>query len=139
MGNEDNVMAEMGAAVEQGRAGDREGARIALEKLWEKAAEPLHRCSIAHFAADLQDSVADELMWDERALAALTGEHLQENRAFLPSLHLNLADVHRRAGHPAEARHHLDAAGVHLDLLSDDEYGRMIRSGIERNRAELGG
>jgi hypothetical protein len=145
--SDDNVMTAMAAAVEQGRAGDRAGARQALEQLWEKAqGDALHRCSIAHYAADVQDSVTDELMWDERALAAateLTDERTQEFdasmqvRALLPSLHLNLADAHRRAGNAAQARHHLAAATAHVDILPDDAYGQMIRSGIEKNQAAL--
>ncbi|MFF0379209.1 hypothetical protein [Actinoplanes missouriensis] len=137
-------MAAIGAAVEQGRAGDRAEARDSLTRLWESVGEngdALHRCSIAHYLADLQDTVADELAWDQRALAAVTDldderarrfdESLQV-RAFLPSLHLNLADAYRRAGRPDEARHHLAAAAVGLDLLPDDEYGSMIRTGVTR-------
>lgn len=147
--SEDNVMAAMAAAVEQGRAGDRTAARETLERLWDQVGEhgdALHRCSIAHYTADLQDSVTDELMWDERALAAatvLTDERAQEYhaslqvRAFLPSLHLNLADAHRRAGNAAQARHHLAAAAALADILPDDAYAQMIRSGIAKNQAAL--
>ena len=142
-------MTAMAKAVEQGRAGDKAAARQALHDLWETVGEqgdPLHRCSIAHYAADVQESVTDELMWDERALAAVTGltdERAREFRdslqvrAFLPSLHLNLADAHRRAGNATEARHHLAAATATVDILPDNEYGQMIRAGIERNLAAL--
>jgi hypothetical protein len=44
-----------------------------LERLWERVGitgDPLHRCSIAHTLADLQDDVRDELVWDRRALDA---------------------------------------------------------------------
>jgi hypothetical protein len=142
-------MAAIGVAVEQGRAGDRGGARTSLEKLWETVGEhgdALHRCSIAHYLADLQEAVTDELSWDERALAAVTDlsdertrrfhDSLQV-RAFLPSLRLNLADAHRRVGNPDEARRHLAAAVVDLDALPDDEYGSMIRGGVEKVRQAL--
>lgn len=145
----DHVMAAIGAAVEQGRSGDRAAARDALTTLWDRVGEhgdALHRCSIAHYLADLQDAVTDELAWDQRALAAVTD--LDDDRArshhdslrvraFLPSLHLNLADAYRRAGEPAEARHHLTAATTDLDTLPDDDYGAMIRSGIARAREAL--
>jgi hypothetical protein len=135
----DEVMAAIGAAVEQGRAGDRAGARDALTALWDRAGDdPLKRCSIAHYVADLQDSVADELAWDQRALAAANDlADPSQLRSFLPSLHLNLADAHRRSGHTAEARHHLGLAAEHLDLLPDDDYGRMIRGGMIKAREAL--
>jgi hypothetical protein len=104
----DAVMEEIRKAQELNVADDKAGARAILERLWETADDALHRCSIAHYLADLQGSVEDELRWDELALAAfpdLTDERIRayedswRARAFLPSLHLNLADVHRRAGH----------------------------------------
>lgn len=141
MPENDPVMAAIVAAVEQGRAGDRPGARQALEALWDETGDILHRCTIAHFAADLQDSVADELIWDERALAeasSVTEERIQQFdsswqvRQLLPSLHLNLADAHRRSGDFTKAAHHLAEARTHLDTLPDNDYGTLIRTGAEK-------
>ncbi|MFC7533272.1 hypothetical protein [Actinoplanes sp. GCM10030250] len=145
----DDTMIAIGQAVERGRAGDQAGARLALAELWETVGDhgdALHRCSIAHYLADLQESVADELLWDQRALGAVTDlsdERAQQFntslqvRAFLPSLRLNLADAHRRAGDFAEARHHLAAAVEDLDALPQDDYGAMIRAGVDKARAAL--
>ncbi|MFI5841775.1 hypothetical protein ACIA8K_18900 [Catenuloplanes sp. NPDC051500] len=142
-------MAAIGAAVEQGRAGDAQGAREALAALWARVGaegDALHRCSIAHYLADLQDEVVEELAWDERALDAvstLSDERVRrfhdslQVRAFLPSLYLNLADAHRRAGNRDEARPHLAAAVAGLDVLPDDAYGAMIRAGVENVRVAL--
>jgi len=137
-------MAGVGAAVEQGRAGDKAQARAALTGLWERVGsggDALHRCSIAHYLADLQEAVADELLWDQRALAAvvdLTDERAQrfheslQVRGFLPSLHLNLADDYRRVGDRDRAQHHLGVAGELAGGLPDDDYGSMIRGGIRQ-------
>nr|WP_250008910.1 hypothetical protein [Actinoplanes sp. M2I2] len=134
------------ATIERGRAGDRAGARQELERLWGETGDALHRCTIAHFLADLQDSVADELTWDQRALVAvtdLTDERAQKYnnsfqvRAFLPSLHLNLADAHRRSGHEAEAHRHVAEAEAELDSLPDDDYGRLIRTGLHKIKQAL--
>ncbi|GID27830.1 hypothetical protein [Paractinoplanes brasiliensis] len=139
-------MTAIAAAVARGQSGDRAGARQALAQLWDGSGDPLHRCSIAHYAADLQESVADELMWDERALAeasrltdarAKSYDAAWQVRALLPSLRLNLADAHRRAGDPEAARIHLSAALEHLDALPDDDYGKLIRAGVGRVRAVL--
>ncbi|MEU8660587.1 hypothetical protein [Actinoplanes philippinensis] len=147
--NPDSIMAAIGAAVEQGRAGERAEARESLTRLWDAVGEhgdALHRCSIAHYLADLQDTVMDELAWDQRALAAVTDldderarryhDSLQV-RAFMPSLHVNLADAYRRAGNAAEARVHLSAAAADLDALPENDYGSMIRAGIDKAREAL--
>lgn len=140
----DPVPAEITAAVEAGRAGDPEAARTQLAAIWQRLGEhgdPFHRCTLAHYAADVQDDPHEELRWDERALAAageVTDERVQAHDAslriagFYPSLHLNLADVHRRLGHDADARRQLELARQRIDALADDGYGRMIRSAIER-------
>lgn len=146
----DEVMTGIGAAVEQGRAGDKAQAREALAGLWERvgsAGDALHRCSIAHYLADLQDAVEDELLWDQRALAAVVdlsderAQRFHENlqvRGFLPSLHLNLADDYRRVGDADRARHHLGVAGELADGLPDDDYGSLIRGGIQQVAELLG-
>jgi regulator of sirC expression with transglutaminase-like and TPR domain len=138
-----DVMARIGEAVELGRAGDAEDARRRVAELWEDAevaADPLHRCTLAHFAADLQATVTDELAWDLRALEAadeITAEPAREHHpdldvaGFYPSLHLNLGDAYQRLGDAAGARHHLERARAAVDRLPEDGYGRMIRAGIE--------
>ncbi|MEV6345608.1 hypothetical protein [Actinoplanes sp. NPDC051851] len=142
----DTVMDEVRGAQETAVAGDRAGARVILERLWASTGDALHRCTIAHYLADLQDSVEDELHWDTLALSAfpgLTDERARsydaswQARAFLPSLHLNLADVHRRAGHPDEARQHLAAAEAAVDVLPTDDYGTMIRAALTSVREAL--
>jgi hypothetical protein len=145
----DPVMAELTAAVELGRGGQRAEARDQLTDLWERIGahgDPLHRVTLAHFLADLQDDVRQELAWDERALDAvheLTDDRLQEHtaslrvRGLLPSLHLNLADAHRRLGDTERAAAELARAGAEVGHLPDDGYGQLIRSGMDLVRAAL--
>lgn len=129
--------------------GDRAAARARFQALWETigpAGDPLHRVALAHHMADVQDDPAEAIAWDERALAA--ADSLSDDRArahhetlsvqaFYPSLHLNLAEGHRRLGNPDAARRHL-ALGLHaLDALPDDGYGRLIRGGLDRLAARL--
>lgn len=144
MTGSDPTTAEIAAAVEAGRSGDRATARDRLAALWEQlgaAGDPLHRCALAHYAADVAGDVHEELRWDERALAA--ADEVTDERAraldpslriagFHPSLHLNLADVHRRLGNDEPAWWHLRRATECVDALPGDGYGTMIRSGIER-------
>ncbi|WP_306214762.1 hypothetical protein [Actinoplanes sp. RD1] len=144
---DDDIMTAVATALAQGQAGNRAGARTALRELWDRPdADALHRCTIAHCLADLQESVADELAWDQRALAAadaLTDERAQRQdarwtvQALLPSLHINIADAYRRSGRFAEARPHLTDAVAATGALPDDEYGATILLGIDKVRAAL--
>ena len=140
---DDDVMGRVTAVV-QGQAGDRAAARRELAAIWteveQSGEDAFHRCVIAHFLADLQDDVRDELMWDERALAAVAGvtdERAQEYhpslqvRGFLPSLYLSLADDHRRLGDAERAHEFLRLAEGTIDALGDDAYGGLVRSGLD--------
>src|SRR5690348_685792 len=138
----DEVMARIVAAVELGRGGARDAARRDLEAVWDGIADDaFHRCVAAHFLADLQDDPRDELRWDERALeavAAVTDERAREYdaslqvRGFLPSLHLSLADDHRRLGDADRARVFLDQARAVSDVLGEDPYGATVRDAMEK-------
>lgn len=146
-----DVMAEIGAAVELGHRGETDAARRRLAQLWEDPAvraDPFHRCTLAHYAADLEPETADELRWDLLALAAadeVTDERARAHHAslsiagFYPSLHLNLGDDYQRLGDCAGARHHLERAREASADLPDEGYGRMIRAGIEGLAQRCGG
>ncbi|MFC9994138.1 hypothetical protein [Nocardia sp. NPDC127526] len=145
----DDVMIAINDAVTLGRQGDTAQAREQLTELWETMGpdgDPLHRVTLAHFMADLQDHAADALTWDLRALDAvdsLTDERAQQHhaalnvRGFYPSLHLNLADCYRRLGAFDTARKHLEAARSRVDALDDDGYGRGVLAGIGNVEAAL--
>ncbi|RDI55673.1 hypothetical protein DFR68_101507 [Nocardia mexicana] len=139
-------MAAINEAVTLGRQGDSATARDRLTALWEKIGaegDPLHRCTLAHYLADLFDHAADSLTWDVRALDAadaLTDERARQEHAslsvqgFYPSLHLNLADNYRRLGAFDTARRHLEAAEDRAGVLADDGYGAGVRAGITNVR-----
>ncbi len=142
-------MTAINDAVTLGRQGDTAQARETLAQLWSSIGgdgDPLHRCVLAHYMADLHDHAADGLTWDVRALDAadlLTDERAQQQdsaltvRGFYPSLHLNLADDYRRLGAFETAHRHLDAARERLDALSDDGYGAGVRAGMDHVEAAL--
>jgi hypothetical protein len=96
--------------------------------------------------ADVQDDVREELAWDLRALAAadlVTDERAAQAGIALPvaglypSLHLNVADCHRKLGDLDRARDHLQQARDTIGALGDDEYGRLIRNGLEQLARQL--
>ncbi|WP_280202902.1 hypothetical protein [Nocardia cyriacigeorgica] len=145
----DPTMAAITDAVSRGRAGDGAGARTALTELWADLGpqgDPLHRCTLAHYLADLHDDPAEALTWDVRALdaaEALTDTRTKEFdaalevRGFFPSLHLNLADNYRRLASFDAARSQVEAARRHLSALGDDEYGAMIRTAVDEVEAAI--
>ncbi|MFI6365759.1 hypothetical protein ACIBG0_23715 [Nocardia sp. NPDC050630] len=136
------TMTAITEAVELGRTSP-EDAREALLGIWAAIGphgDPLHRCTLAHYLADLYDDAAQALCWDVRALDAadsLTDERLHRHdatldvRGFYPSLHLNLADNYRRLGSFDAARREIDAARGYVDALGDNGYGAMIRAAID--------
>ena len=91
--------------------------------------------------ADLQEDPRDELVWDTRALVAadlISDARVRETSAaqsvaqFYPSLYLNLADVHRRLGDFEEARRYLELGYRCASTLTDDGYGQLVRTGLDR-------
>ena len=141
----DPTVIRIGEAVQLAHQGEREAARRVFAEIWEEIGgeqgDPLHRCTLAHSMADVQDDVREELVWDQRALAAadlLTDARLAQAGVALPvaglcpSLHLNLSECHRKLGDLDRAREHLQRARDTIGVLGDDPYGQMIRDGLER-------
>ncbi|MEU1908618.1 hypothetical protein ACFV4E_16935 [Streptomyces hygroscopicus] len=140
----DPTMEAIGHAVTEGRAGNVTSARHQLLSLWSAigvTGDPLHRCTLAHYLADLYDSPAQALAWDIRALDAadaVTEQRVQEHDAslhiagFYPSLHLNLADNYRRLAAFEAAAEHIGMAREHAPNLPEGAYGDTIRTAIEQ-------
>ncbi|GAA2558158.1 hypothetical protein [Streptomyces levis] len=139
----DPTMEAIGQAVVEGRTGDILSARHKLLNLWSEigvTGDPLHRCSLAHYLADLYEDPAQALAWDVRALDAadaVTERRAQEHHAslhiagFYPSLHLNLADNYRRLGSFNAATEHINAAQEHAPSLPQDAYGASLRTALD--------
>jgi len=141
--NHDPIIDAIGNAVTEGRTGETAKARTELLGLWETvgvSGDPFHRCTLAHYLADLYADPAQALAWDVRAIDAadaLTDQRVQRHQAglhiagFYPSLHLNLADNYRRLGSFDAAREQIDAARERASALADDPYGDLIRNAID--------
>lgn len=131
---------EITEAVGAAWNGDSVRGSMLLTGCWDGTADQDHgqRCVIAHYLADLQDDLDDEVAWDERALveysqvedADLTQIGIPSARGMAPSLHFNLGDGYLRQGRVKDARAQLDIALTQVDALNDDGYGAMIRKGL---------
>src|SRR5439155_16510672 len=87
----DPMIIRIGQAVQLSHQGEREPARLLFAELWEEIGgeqgDALHRCTLAHAMADVQDDVREELVWDQRALAAadlLTDARMAQAGVSLP-------------------------------------------------------
>ena len=146
----DPTMARVAEAMELGQTGRAAEARELFAQIWAELGpdgDPLHRVTVAHFLADLQDDPHEELAWDLRALDAVDG--VSDERAadagvtgpvaaFYPSLHLNLGEDYRKIGDAEAARRHLELGLAAAGALPDDGYGQMIRGGLEGLAQRLG-
>jgi hypothetical protein len=137
MGDWDDVLAAIGRA-QQGLDGGRE----AMLQQWATTGPDDHarRCVLAHYLADQEPVLADEVAWDELALAehalladdALAVVGIPSARGMAPSLHLNLGDGYLRQGRLDDARRQLEAGLATADALGDDAYGAMVGGGLGR-------
>lgn len=135
------------SAVGRTLSGEREAGKGALTRCWRTTSESDHaqRCVIAHYLADLEPQVDDEVSWDETALAAYA--HVEERdlaaigiadaRGLEPSLHLNLGDGYLRQGRVAQARAQVAAGITAQEALENDGYGMFIRNGLADLRARV--
>ncbi|TCJ95455.1 hypothetical protein [Nocardia alba] len=145
----DPIMDRITQGVTDFRTGGADRARTTLLQVWADigpVGDPLHRCTLAHYLADVYDDPAEALVWDIRALDAadvLTDTRLDDHHAglrvagFYPSLHLNLADNFRRLGSFPAATQHIEAARERLDTLPDDDYGALIRKALTEVAAAI--
>ncbi len=150
--SDDPTLTRIGEAVRlHHHQGQRDAARDLFAQIWADIGgadgDPLHVCVLAHSMADVQDDIQDELTWDLRALAAadlITDERIGEAGIALsaaglyPSLHLNAGECYRRLGDLDRAREHLRRARTTIRELGADEYGNLIRGGLERLAEQLG-
>jgi hypothetical protein len=143
---DDPVMASIAQVQQTALQGHREQAASAYEQLWTRAehGRPLHRICVAHYMADLQDDPAEELRWDERALAAAAEVAPDDPGAatvasLRASLHVNAASALHKLGRHEDARQQLEAARRAEQTLPEDAYGRLVRSRIDALSAEMNG
>jgi hypothetical protein len=129
------------AAVGQAQQGQDGGYEALLEQ-WAATGADDHaqRCVLAHYLADREPELDDEVVWDEVALrehalladGALAAIGMPSTRAMAPSLHLNLGDGYLRQGRVEEARVQLEAGLEAADALGDDGYGALVSGGLDR-------
>jgi hypothetical protein len=127
-------------AIGRAQTGERATGRDGLMACWSRTtlADHAYRCVLAHYLADVQDALADEVAWDTTALdefahlggADLAAVGIPDAAGLAPSLYLNLGDGYRRQGRLPDATAQLRLGLAAAATLADDGYGRMIREGL---------
>jgi tetratricopeptide (TPR) repeat protein len=110
--------------------GKRAEAAETFVRAWEMATSHYEQFIAAHYVARHQDSVAAKLQWDLKALEAAQKVRNDEVTGAYPSLYLNIAKCYEDLGEHETARQIYQAALSFTASLSDDGYGKMIKSGI---------
>jgi hypothetical protein len=120
---------------------DRTTGQQALLTCWEQTDPAQHafRCVLAHYLADVEDSVDDEVAWDTTALAEyahlrgddLAGVGIPDAAGLAPSLHLNLGDgfLRQGRGRRAAARGPRGGGRARRRRLRADDPGRAGPAG----------
>lgn len=121
--------------------GEKDRGHRLLTDCWEATTptDHAHRCILAHYLADTETELEQEIAWDEIALQEhgflqddeLASLGIPSVNGLQPSLHLNLADGYHRMGKTVLAREHLAKGQATLGALKDDGYGKMIRAGLD--------
>lgn len=127
-------------AVGLALSGERATGRRDLLSCWAASTEQDHaqRCVLAHYLADLEPLLDDEVRWDEWALTAyahvgdgdLAAIGIPSARGMAPSLHLNLGDGYLRQGRVDDAAAQLESGLAAADALGEDGYGALVRRGL---------
>ncbi len=103
-----------------------------FQQAWNEATTTTEKFIAAHYVARHQPTVADKLKWDETAMDyALKIDNLEIKSAF-PSLYLNIAKCYEDMNELDRAYDHYQLAFSFVSFLSDDGYGNMIKSGINK-------
>lgn len=144
-----SFLQDLGAAIAIG-ASDRAAGRATLAEMWRNldSEDRAGRLILAHYLADLQEDVDDEVRWDQVALA--NAENLSDAElqmlhptltvlGFIPSLQLNLADGYRRQGRMDAAALALQASVAQNGALPVDRSEQVAyRESLLRGQALVG-
>jgi rifampin ADP-ribosylating transferase len=97
---------------------------------WNESSTDFEKFTSAHFVARHQKTVTDKLKWDEMALAHASKINDESIGGSYPSLFLNIGKCHEDLNDFELAREYYLKAYAYLEFLPDNEYGKMIKSGI---------
>lgn len=130
-----NVVKLCAEGMELEGSGDQEKAHQNFIKAWELAKDNSEKFIAAHYLARHQQSVADKLHWDEIALRLALEMKDETINPQLPSLYLNIGKCYEDLQNFLRANENYLLAKSFTSYLPDDNYGNMIKAGINNGIA----
>lgn len=118
--------------------GKKEEALELFQRAWNESANDLEQFIAAHYIARHQPGVKDKLKWDEVALSFALKVKGNNIEAVYPSLYLNIGKCYEDMKEWDKAKENYQLALSFAHYLSEDGYGKMIRSGIENGIGRTG-
>jgi tetratricopeptide (TPR) repeat protein len=97
---------------------------------WHEAQSDFEKFTAAHFVARHQNSVTDKLKWDQTALQMASNVKDESIKGSFPSLYLNIGKCYEDLNEFELAKKNYQLADSYLPFLTDDGYGKMIKSGV---------
>ena len=113
-----------------------EAQRLFLQA-WNEATNDFEKFTAAHYVARHQKSIQDKLKWDEIALAFALKINDSSMAANYPSLYLNIAKCYEDLKDFDNAQKNYQVALSYADLLPDNGYEQIIKSGIKNGIQRL--
>ncbi len=114
-----------------------EEAQTLFLQAWNEATNDFEKFTAAHYVARHQKSIQDKLKWDEIALAFALKINDSSMTANYPSLYLNIAKCYEDLKDFGNAQKNYQVALSYADLLPDNGYGQIIKSGIKNGIQRL--
>ena len=112
-------------------------AQTLFLQAWNEATNDFEKFTAAHYVARHQKSIQDKLKWDEIALAFALKINDSSMAANYPSLYLNIAKCYEDLKDFDNAQKNYQVALSYADLLPDNGYGQIIKSGIKNGIQRL--
>jgi tetratricopeptide (TPR) repeat protein len=108
----------------------KEAAHLFL-KAWADSTNNFEKFTSAHYVARHQKTIEDKLKWDETALHFALQINDDDIKVHFSSLYLNIGKCYEDLKDFDSARKQYQLALSYLEFLSEDGYGKMIKSGVE--------
>ncbi len=110
--------------------GEMEKAKNLFLQAWRESESDFEKFTAAHFVARHQENVSDKLYWDELALEMAKRIKDESIKSTYPSLYLNIGKCYEDLDDFERAIENYQKAESYTEFLSEDGYGKMIKSGI---------
>lgn len=107
-----------------------EETRSLYQQAWEKASNDFEKFIAAHYMARVQNGTSEKLDWDLLALSHAQKCNTDEMKENYPSLYLNIAKGYEDLNDIQNASKYYKLALSFAELLPENGYGEMIKSGI---------